>query len=131
MRHLGSDWYIKDTKLDYQCIPFDSKKNNLIMKNNILIIGGYGKSVKQVTELLFRQRSKLKIALAGRNLEKAEKEARRIIEVLQLLDGSVRKPGLWFQSNLVEPRQFLKEIQKMGIDLSEGTRGNSRIKLSP
>jgi saccharopine dehydrogenase (NAD+, L-lysine-forming) len=36
--------------------------------------------------------------------------------LLQLLDGSIRKPGLWFQSNLAEPMRFMKSIQEMGVE---------------
>jgi saccharopine dehydrogenase-like NADP-dependent oxidoreductase len=36
--------------------------------------------------------------------------------LLQLLDGSIRKPGLWFESNLVEPERFLADIQQLGIE---------------
>ncbi len=35
--------------------------------------------------------------------------------LLQLLDGNIRQPGLWFQGNLVEPTRFLTDIQKMGV----------------
>lgn len=52
------------------------------MKENILILGGYGKAGKRIAELLLRQKNELKIALAGRNLEKAVKEAKRINEAL-------------------------------------------------
>lgn len=51
------------------------------MKTNMLIIGGYGRAGTQIAELLLRQKPELKIVLAGRNLEKAEREARRINEV--------------------------------------------------
>ena len=52
------------------------------MKTNILILGGYGRTGKQIAELLLRQQPDLKITLAGRNLEKAQQEARRINEAL-------------------------------------------------
>jgi hypothetical protein len=52
------------------------------MKKDILILGGYGLAGKQIAELLLRQRPELNIILAGRNLEKAEKEADRINRAL-------------------------------------------------
>jgi saccharopine dehydrogenase (NAD+, L-lysine-forming) len=36
--------------------------------------------------------------------------------LFQYLDGSVRKPGLHFQANVVEPKRFFKDLQMMGID---------------
>lgn len=54
------------------------------MKKNILIIGGYGRAGRQVAELLLRQKPGLNIALAGRNLQKAEQEAIRINEALSI-----------------------------------------------
>ncbi|MEL7119541.1 MAG: saccharopine dehydrogenase NADP-binding domain-containing protein [Bacteroidota bacterium] len=36
--------------------------------------------------------------------------------LLQILDGSIRKPGLWFQSNLVEPSRLLEDMEKMGVE---------------
>lgn len=38
--------------------------------------------------------------------------------ILQYLDGSVRKPGLWLQTNLVEPTQFFENIRRLGVDVS-------------
>lgn len=36
--------------------------------------------------------------------------------VLQLIDGSTRRPGLFFQSNVVEPMRFLTDLNKMGVE---------------
>ncbi|NLK52822.1 MAG: hypothetical protein GX295_10340 [Syntrophomonadaceae bacterium] len=33
------------------------------------------------------------------------------------LNGSIRKPGLWLQANLVEPNQFLKNMELMGVEI--------------
>lgn len=37
--------------------------------------------------------------------------------LLQLLDGSIRQPGLWTQANLVEPGRFLLDMERMGIEV--------------
>jgi hypothetical protein len=37
--------------------------------------------------------------------------------LLQYLDGSIRKPGLWTQANLVEPLRFVRDLQRMGIEV--------------
>ena len=36
--------------------------------------------------------------------------------LLQLLDSDIQQPGLWFQGNLVEPKRFMADIQKMGVN---------------
>ncbi len=37
--------------------------------------------------------------------------------LLQYLDGSIHKPGLWTQANLVEPGRLLEDMQRMGIQV--------------
>lgn len=39
--------------------------------------------------------------------------------LLQVLDGSGRKPGLWFQANLVDPVRLIKDMRRMGIEIQE------------
>ena len=39
--------------------------------------------------------------------------------LLQVLDGSARKPGLWLQAHLVEPGRLMKDMQRMGIEIQE------------
>jgi saccharopine dehydrogenase (NAD+, L-lysine-forming) len=39
--------------------------------------------------------------------------------LLQVLDGSRREPGLWCQANLVEPKRFLAEMQRMGVEIQK------------
>ena len=38
--------------------------------------------------------------------------------LLQYLNGSIRRPGLWLQANIVEPVQFFGDIERLGINLS-------------
>jgi saccharopine dehydrogenase (NAD+, L-lysine-forming) len=38
---------------------------------------------------------------------------------LQYSDGSGRKPGLWTQAHFVEPKRMMRDMHKMGIEMSE------------
>lgn len=40
-----------------------------------------------------------------------------VATVMQWLDGTIRRPGLWLQGNLVEPERLMKDMQRMGIEV--------------
>lgn len=42
--------------------------------------------------------------------------------LLQYLDGSLRKPGLWRQATLVEPVRFFEDIIRFGVQVQEEIR---------
>jgi saccharopine dehydrogenase (NAD+, L-lysine-forming) len=37
--------------------------------------------------------------------------------LLQYLDGSIRKPGLWFQANVVDPNRLMADMENMGVEI--------------
>jgi NAD(P)-dependent dehydrogenase (short-subunit alcohol dehydrogenase family) len=37
--------------------------------------------------------------------------------LLQYLDGSIQKPGLWLQANVVDPSRFINDIERMGVEI--------------
>ena len=39
--------------------------------------------------------------------------------LLQYLDGSIRKPGLWLQASLVEPNRLMADMGRMGIEVRD------------
>ena len=42
--------------------------------------------------------------------------------LMQYLDGSIRKPGVWFQAWIVEPQRFFKDMEKMGAQVQVITK---------
>ncbi|MGD8306635.1 MAG: saccharopine dehydrogenase NADP-binding domain-containing protein [Ignavibacteria bacterium] len=38
--------------------------------------------------------------------------------LLQYLNGDIRKPGLWFQANLVGPIQFIQNMERLGVRIT-------------
>ncbi len=45
-----------------------------------------------------------------------------VAALLQYLDGSARKPGLWMMGHLAEPLRLLQDMQQMGVQVSKWTR---------
>ncbi|RRJ63680.1 KR domain-containing protein [Paenibacillus oralis] len=41
--------------------------------------------------------------------------------LLQYLDGSIKKTGLWTQANLVEPERLMRDMIKMGVSYEQGS----------
>ena len=37
--------------------------------------------------------------------------------LLQYLDGSIRRPGLWTQANLVDPARLMRDMERMGVEV--------------
>ncbi len=37
--------------------------------------------------------------------------------LLQVLDGSLRRPGLWTQANLVEPNRLMEDMERLGVEV--------------
>jgi saccharopine dehydrogenase (NAD+, L-lysine-forming) len=37
--------------------------------------------------------------------------------LLQYLDGSIQKPGLWIQADIVEPNRLMKDMERMGVEV--------------
>jgi hypothetical protein len=40
--------------------------------------------------------------------------------ILQYLDGSVRRPGLWLQGLVVDPRRFMADLERLGATVEYG-----------
>ena len=45
--------------------------------------------------------------------------------VLQYLDGSIRKPGVWMEGMAVDPERTLRDLRRFGVsvEVREGTTG--------
>jgi saccharopine dehydrogenase (NAD+, L-lysine-forming) len=37
--------------------------------------------------------------------------------LLQILDGSARRPGLWLQAHVVEPERFIRDLARLGAEV--------------
>ena len=46
--------------------------------------------------------------------------------LLQYIDGSIRKPGLWTQANIVEPNRLIKDMERMGVQIKEKINSSSK-----
>ena len=47
--------------------------------------------------------------------------------LLQYLKQNIRKHGLWFQANFVKPKEFLEDMERMGIDVNVEIENNKSI----
>jgi len=47
--------------------------------------------------------------------------------LLQYMDGSINLPGLWTQAHIVEPVRFIKDMQRMGIEVQRKDRGSNEV----
>lgn len=52
-----------------------------------------------------------------------------VAALLQYLDGTARKPGLWMMGHLVEPNRLLKDMAKMGVKCITSFQSNSNDNL--
>jgi len=43
--------------------------------------------------------------------------------LLQILDGSARRPGLWLQAHIVEPKRMMADMERLGIDVQSSGLG--------
>jgi saccharopine dehydrogenase (NAD+, L-lysine-forming) len=43
-----------------------------------------------------------------------------VATVLQYLDGSIRRPGLWQQGLIVDPRRFMADLERLGATVEYG-----------
>jgi saccharopine dehydrogenase (NAD+, L-lysine-forming) len=43
-----------------------------------------------------------------------------VAALLQYLDGSARKPGLWMMGHLVEPVRLMRDMEAMGVEIKNG-----------
>ena len=47
--------------------------------------------------------------------------------LLQVLDGTIGKPGLWLQAQIVEPNRFMQDMQRMGISVQMNDGGRDEM----
>jgi len=45
--------------------------------------------------------------------------------LLQYLDGSIRRPGLWMMGHLVDPHRLAADIERMGVSVHVSVRKSS------
>jgi saccharopine dehydrogenase (NAD+, L-lysine-forming) len=47
--------------------------------------------------------------------------------LMQYLDGTINKPGLWLQAHIVEPIRFMSDMQRMGVLVQEVAGGSHEM----
>lgn len=70
----------------------------------------------QVQATGFKSERQVKVKTSVAHLDGYELTAIPVVAtLLQYLDGSARKPGLWMMGHLVDPTRLMKDMEKMGV----------------
>jgi saccharopine dehydrogenase-like NADP-dependent oxidoreductase len=63
----------------------------------------------------------VRYTLAGRRQAEATAHAAALLARM-LCDGTIRRPGVWFTEQLVEPERFLAGLRELGLDVHAGAQ---------